>query len=278
MQLNFGEKSWKFKFVVFGSTIEMDEQIRRINRFSFLPVRGPVNMKSPDITYAILEDYEKNDHVDVRTKNLQRVFFGIWIADGNRSAISKFDVKSRTYIGTTSMDAELSLVMANMALSDHGKLIMDPFVGTGSFLCTCSHFGAFTLGCDIDGRQMRGLTKSGHGTRGIKSNISQYGIEKLVLDCVICDLAHHPWRNTEWIDAIVTDPPYGIRAGAKKIGRRDDSPEKITEDRLNNTVTRRPKMLNYSMVEVIDDLVMFAARELKVGGRLVFWLPTVTEE
>lgn len=54
------------------------------------------------------------------------------------------------------MDSELSLIIANMALANHGKLILDPFAGTGSLLLTCSQFGALTMGCDIDPRVIRG--------------------------------------------------------------------------------------------------------------------------
>lgn len=54
------------------------------------------------------------------------------------------------------MDAALSLISANQALAAPGKLILDPFAGTGSFLYTCSAFGAYTMGTDLDGRQLRG--------------------------------------------------------------------------------------------------------------------------
>jgi tRNA (guanine10-N2)-methyltransferase len=37
-----------------------------------------------------------------------------------------------------------------------GSFVYDPFVGTGSFLLTSAQFGAFTMGSDIDGRQIRG--------------------------------------------------------------------------------------------------------------------------
>ena len=105
------------------------------------------------------------------------------------------------------MDAELSLIMANQAQAAPGKLIYDPFVGTGSFLFTCAHFGAFTLGSDIDGRQIRGKTGSAGGVAGssVKSNIEQYNLQGRVLDSLVFDVCHHPWRAKEWIDAIVTD-------------------------------------------------------------------------
>jgi tRNA (guanine10-N2)-methyltransferase len=78
------------------------------------------------------------------------------VAKGSRQTVNKYDLKKRKYLGTTSMDAELSLIMANQALVKSDSLVLDPFVGTGSFLITCSHFGAYTLGSDIDGQQIRG--------------------------------------------------------------------------------------------------------------------------
>ncbi|CAG8794943.1 18123_t:CDS:2, partial [Racocetra fulgida] len=39
-----------------------------------------------------------------------------WVASGNRDLVQKYNLKKRKYIGNTSMDAELSLIMANQAL------------------------------------------------------------------------------------------------------------------------------------------------------------------
>jgi len=41
--------------------------------------------------------------------------------------IDYFDLKKRKYIGTTSMEAEASLLMANQAQAAPGKWIYDPF-------------------------------------------------------------------------------------------------------------------------------------------------------
>jgi tRNA (guanine10-N2)-methyltransferase len=121
---------------------------------------------------------------------------------------------------------------------------LDPFVGTGSFLVACAHFQGYTMGADIDGRQLRGrsayvnpeaMTQSklpnrireckrelsmikDNDRKSVYDNIQQYGMERRVVDNVVCDLAHHPWRKVALWDAIVCDPPYGVRAGAKKIG------------------------------------------------------------
>jgi len=71
------------------------------------------------------------------------------LGKGSRELLALYDLKKRSYVGNTSFEAELSLVTANMALARPGTLIYDPFCGTGSFLYTCSHFGAMTLGSDI---------------------------------------------------------------------------------------------------------------------------------
>lgn len=41
--------------------------------------------------------------------------------------IDTYDLKKRAYIGTTSMESEVSLLMANQALASKEKLIYDPF-------------------------------------------------------------------------------------------------------------------------------------------------------
>lgn len=48
------------------------------------------------------------------------------------------------------MDAALSLIMANMGCVQKDHLVFDPFVGTGSLLVACAHYGAYIMGADID--------------------------------------------------------------------------------------------------------------------------------
>ncbi|CAO3586508.1 unnamed protein product [Absidia cylindrospora] len=47
---------------------------------------------------------------------------GRLVASGSRDLVQKYNLKKRHYLGTTLMDAELSLVMANQALASSGKL------------------------------------------------------------------------------------------------------------------------------------------------------------
>jgi len=96
-----------------------------------------------------------------------------------------------------------------------GKIMYDPFVGTGSLLYAAAHWGAYVVGSDIDGRQMRGKQGKGKGTiPGVMKAAQQYGVEGLFWDCMVFDVTKSPWRRGGWIDAIVTDPPCGYRCNS----------------------------------------------------------------
>ena len=74
-----------------------------------------------------------------------------------------------------------------------------------------------------DGRQIRGAGKCD----GIIKNAFQYKLESYLLDTVVFDITRHPWTDKLLFDAIITDPPYGLRAGAKRIssGKGTISPD-----------------------------------------------------
>jgi len=82
-------------------------------KFSFLQFQGKVDLKSPEHIFYILEDYGENPH-DTPLEPL-RVFFGRLIAHGQRHLIQEYSIKTRHFIGNTSMDAQLSFIMANQA-------------------------------------------------------------------------------------------------------------------------------------------------------------------
>ena len=128
----------------------------------------------------------------------------------------RFDLKKRKYINTTSMDAELALVTANIAQAAPGRLFYDPFVGTAGFPIACAFFGAMTMGSDIDGRVIRGSK-----ARNIITSFAQYAIRPRWLDGFISDLTNTPLRISRCLDGIVCDPPYGIREAIKVLGRKD---------------------------------------------------------
>lgn len=103
--------------------------------------------------------------------------------------------------------------------------------------------------------------------RHIFTNFLQY--ELPTPEIVICDTAVPPWRNCSsgWLDCIVTDPPYGVRAGAKKQGRAEGPVE------IQDLATYIPSKVNYGEDELSRDLLELAATALKDGGRITFLVP-----
>ncbi|CAG8475489.1 5768_t:CDS:2 [Acaulospora colombiana] len=270
-------KSFKFTVSAFGSTCSSDYQVRTINSFSYLGFKGDIDLKNPQVQFGVLEDYGLDPYLPVPPSSPRTIYFGRLIASGSRDLVNKYNLKRRSYIGNTSMDAELSLIMANQALATSGKLIYDPFVGTGSFLFTCAHYGAYTMGSDIDGRQIRG-----QASKSLKSNVEQYDLSGKVLDTLVFDICHHPWRENLLFDAIVTDPPYGVRAGAKTLGRKDPSKKQPTPVLIDGIPAHKredyyPPTKPYEMSEMLVDLLEFSAQYLVIGGRLVYWMPTVVD-
>jgi len=223
-------------------------------------------MKNPDIQFTVFEEYLLN----VLTPH--RVLLGKFVAEGGRRAMSKYTLKKRSYIATTSMDAELSLVTANMAQAAPGKLAYDPFMGTGSFPLSCAHFGSVVFGSDMDGRSIRG--KKG---RSVQGNFKQYGTESLYLGGCAADVTNSPLHSRRYLDSIVCDPPYGVREGLKVLGHikerlkteiimADGMPAHLQEDYV-------PPKRPYSFLRMIDDILDFSALRLVDGGRLCMWMP-----
>ena len=173
-------------------------------------------MRDAEQTFTIFEEY------DYDVLGPKQIYLGRYLGGGSRHAMVDYSLKKRDYINTTSMDSELALLTANLALAGPGKIFYDPFVGTGSFPIACSHFGARTMGSDIDGRMVRG-----RNGKDIRTNFRQYKLLDRYLDGFISDLTHSPLRGGRWLDGIVGDPPYGVREGLKVLGTKNGSRKEI---------------------------------------------------
>lgn len=272
-----------FKFVVNGynHSITKARQREVIESFSYMGFMGKIDLVNPEITMGCFEEY-RDVHGITRQEHegaadFREAFFGRLLEQGSaRSLIKMFDVKKRQYFGNTSMEAEISLLMANQTLASPGKLIYDPFIGTGSLAYTTAHFGALVFGSDIDGRQMRGK----EAKPGILRAATQYGVRQRILDLCTFDITRNPWRCGGLFDAIVTDPPYGVRAGAKRLGRKRERAADSSVPSQHGADDRPylPPTKPYELSALAADLVVLARYLLNPGGRLVFFLPTVTEE
>ncbi|KAF4316857.1 hypothetical protein BBO99_00006304 [Phytophthora kernoviae] len=293
-------RSWRINVSVFGKKLSMDEQRERRERFrNVLPFAGPVQMKNPDETFLVLEELglDQDLHPEMKPK---QIFFLRELAGseknrgrgGARDLIDQQTLKRRAYIGPTSMESEMALLMSNMALVQPSDLVIDPFVGTGSVLIPCGTHGAMCYGTDIDIRVLlgTGVGVSGAGavpaaekaddsdTKGrvnVVTNFKQYGLP--LPELVRADNSMSPLvqQCQGFFDAVVCDPPYGIRAGARKSGRKRQIKSDVATavKQANYIAPTQP----YAAEDVMKDLLEFSAKTLREGGRLVYLLPTTYE-
>ena len=203
--------SFYFFFDSFRGKKSSSVQRMIIEDFDWLLLEGPICSKDAELQLFLFEWYR------LYVSEPDEVFFGRWIGSSGRHAINTFDLKKRCYISTTSMDAELALVTANIALASPSKIFYDPFMGSGGFSIACAHFGAVAVGSDIDGRSIRGQTG-----QNVVANFKQYGLSGLHLDDFVADLTNTPVRVARFLDGIVCDPPYGVREGLRVLGKKNE--------------------------------------------------------
>lgn len=83
------------------------------------------------------------------------------------------------------------------------------------------------MGSDIDGRSIRG-----EGKKTLRGNFEQYGLLSGLAGTFSADLLNSPIRRAplgeggdgiggRLFDAIICDPPYGVREGLFVLGIRD---------------------------------------------------------
>ncbi|KAL4892164.1 SIR2-domain-containing protein [Aspergillus ambiguus] len=285
-----------FRFTVESAfwkrTLETKKKI--IQSFSYMGLLGPIRMKDPEEDFLVIEEFTLRNPVagappppPPTDPNAQdqvepwRIFFGRRVASSSRDMVPRYDLKKRRYIATTSMDAELSLVTANMAHAAPGKIFFDPFVGTGSFCVAAAHFGASTLGADIDGRSFRGKDQKKGEPIGLLANFLQYGIESRYLDAFTSDLTNTPLISRPFLDGIVCDPPYGVREGLRVLGTREGGRQAVpiwdgipVHLRPGFIAPKKP----YGFEAMLNDILSFAARTLVTNGRLAMWMPNTNDE
>ncbi|EPY24852.1 tRNA guanosine-2'-O-methyltransferase TRM11 [Strigomonas culicis] len=97
----------------------------------------------------------------------------------------------------------------------------------------------------------------------IRMNFSAW--EKSWHPCRMVDGGNQTSPREGFLDAIVTDPPYGLREPRKRIVQDGEGGE------ASGSVAA------YDTHEMVLDLVLFAAASLTVGGYLTFWHPTTDQ-
>ena len=132
----------------------------------------------------------------------------------------------------------------------------------------------------------KNVTKnSGHGERektkeveGVRLNFKHYKQEQQLLGIFTMDFTHNSLRSSLTIDAIICDPPYGIREGIKVLGCKNGQPEKSQFAMKNGQLAYLADdyiaaKKQYSLDALMVDILEFADSRLPVGGRVAFWVP-----
>ncbi|XP_023294525.2 tRNA (guanine(10)-N2)-methyltransferase homolog [Lucilia cuprina] len=271
--------SFKITVETYNKHFTQKEKIGKIETMDYLPLEGNVNLKTPQVEWWYIEFWGL-DPTQVPDEP-EDVLFGKWLANGQRHLIKDMSLKTRKFIGNTSMDTQLSLLMANQALIQSGDLVFDPFVGTGSLLVSAAKFGGYVLGADIDfmmlharARPSRITQKVREKDESIRANLKQYNCADRYMDVVVADFSNPLWSDRIKFDSIITDPPYGIRESTEKVENKI-----VTKDNTRNPdMPHYPSTSHYSLQHLYKDLLIFSARHLKIGGRLVCWLPYHRED
>lgn len=278
---------WKVTVHTLGSKYSREEQDAMRNQFSFLDLKGPVRMKDPTNEFILIRETELDATgcpqyprrglgkvliPDNDARPPLAVYFGRVLGDGRslkgRAGIEEYSLSKRSYLGPTSMDTELSFIMTNLGQVKKGSFCIDPFVGTGSLLISCALRGAYCMGTDIDLRVLRGRSQE----ENVQSNFRQYGLPPPELVRSDNAIYHRHYRpHSPLYDAIICDPPYGIRAGARKTGSRLEEPRPVLDEHRHDHIAQTKP---YPVSDVMADLLDMAARTLVMNGRLVYIIPS----
>jgi len=274
------DQTFSIKVDGFGVSFTKAEQKDIRDKFGIIPFKGQVQLAMPQNKFKVFVECGVSHAKDKATP--KKLYFARRMMKSPRKQLEKYNLKKRLYLGPTSTCAELAFLMANQALLKAGDVVYDPFVGTGSLAVACAHFNAYTIGSDIDWRVLHGQTRAAKSD--IFGNFKHYGLPRPELIC--SDQTHPVWRiavcqeeeekNPDMMrfDAIVCDPPYGVRAGARKSGTTKREAKPILPEHMGDHV---PATQVYDVEDVMIDLLDFSAATLKMHGRLVYLLPTTPD-
>ncbi len=268
------------------------EKLDAMERLAALlpPFGGRVHLAAPHLTVVLL------------LVGPRRLIVGRELAQGQRDLLTRYSLRDRNYIGNTTLDAELALLMANLARVRAGHLVFDPYCGSASCLLGAAHFGARVLGADIyapvlrgevrsraraedkdrqraEGRQRRGQPPQPppapapmadeEGEQGIGLTFAQYGLPPPI-GLIHADSGEatrplaHGGAPRATFDAIITDPPYGARERSAALVHGSSSAS------AGHSV---PQTISKGIEGILADLFGLAREGLAVGGHLVLLLP-----
>ena len=129
-------------------------------------------------------------------------------------------------------DMKLSRCLVNLSQLKEGKILCDPFCGTGTILLEAESMGIQSVGIDFD-KIMCKITKKNLAANGFDSKVINSGYEEML--------------NVK-SNAIVTDLPYGISS------RASVSPKKLIKDFVSIIPKRKKLVMVYKKGLEVDEI------------------------
>ncbi len=166
-----------------------------------------------------------------------------------------------------------ALLSANLAAVGAGHLVLDPCCGSGSMvLAAAAIAGAMTVGSDANVSVLRGdVNRKRNKGHTPSSNYEQYGLTGLCGGWAAADLTRSPFRRPHEegsgcgvFDAIICDPPYGLREAERVVANGNTAQAKPQTNQQGDAA---------DMPDMFAALVELAGAVLVDRGRLVYWQP-----
>ncbi|MCJ7572060.1 MAG: methyltransferase domain-containing protein [Candidatus Thermoplasmatota archaeon] len=162
------------------------------------------NKNSQEIIKIIQEIYTRNKKVNLTDPDNEirvfitdlKVYVGKKIIVIDRSQYEKRKVQFRPYFSPISLHPKIARALVNLSCVKKNETLLDPFCGTGGILLEAGLIGAKVIGSDIEEKMIYGS----------KETLDFYKLKNYQLFCSdIGDIKKH----INYVDAIVTDLPYG---------------------------------------------------------------------
>ena len=155
-----------------------------------------VNLKAPNTTFKVI--ILNNE-----------IYFSVLLNSRDREYYLKNRPHLRAYFHPGCILPKLARCMVNISKVNKGDILFDPFCGTGGFLIEGGLIGCKLVGSDIDINMVNGS----------KLNLESYNLNKNIIsikqyNALKCR-EYLNELNIDFVDGIVTDPPYGISTTKK---------------------------------------------------------------
>ncbi|MGL4669784.1 MAG: DNA methyltransferase [Methanobacteriaceae archaeon] len=163
-----------------------------------------------ELGHIILQNTEKPFNVNLKDPNSfirlviigEKVLIGIRRGKANKKHFYEMKPHKRPFFYPGSMSPKLARCMVNLSKVKEGDTVLDPFCGTGGILIEAGMIGANLIGSDVNWKMKNGTLINLDYCNSIDyNNLANYE-------------AHHldvrELKLPKKVDAVVTDPPYGI--------------------------------------------------------------------